>query len=47
MNRIIKLEEEDYLLSSPEHDHAFFNHCLTTFYDQDSQEIIQTRCSAN
>jgi hypothetical protein len=38
MNRIIKLEEEEYPLSSPELDHAFFNHCLTTFYDRDSQQ---------
>lgn len=37
------MEEEDYPLSS---DHALFNHCLTTFYDQDSDDIIQAKCSA-
>jgi hypothetical protein len=41
---IIKLEEE-YPLSSPDYDPAFFNHCLTTFYDQDSNEIIENKCS--
>jgi hypothetical protein len=46
MSRSIKMEEEDYPLSSPDYDHAFFNHCLTTFYDQDSDEIIQAKCSA-
>jgi hypothetical protein len=46
MDHIIKMEDEEYPLSSPSHDHAFFNHCLTTFYDQDSDEdIIQARCS--
>lgn len=40
------MEEEEYPLSSPDHDAAFFNHCLTTFYDQDSEDIIQAKCSA-
>lgn len=36
----------DYEQSLLKPDRQLFNHCLTTFYDQDSNEnIIQSRCS--
>jgi hypothetical protein len=38
------MEEEDYPLN--EYDQAFFNHCITNFYDQDSNnEIIHAKCN--
>ena len=41
------MEEEEFPLNSPEYDNAFFNYCLTTFYDHDSNdEIIQAKYSA-
>ena len=37
MNRIIKMEEDEYPISS-DYDQAFFNNCITTFYNQDSSQ---------
>jgi hypothetical protein len=48
LNRTIKLEEEDYPLSERSLENGLFNHCLTTFYNDDSaQEIIHTRCNVH
>ena len=45
MHRIIKIEEEDY----PEFNYepVLFNHCVTTFHDQDSNQPAQAPANAN